>query len=64
VEIQIFLFILSLQCFFVWGEGRGHHGRDHMVVGLTTTCALITIKVVSSNPIHGEMYSIQQLNIM
>jgi len=39
----------------------GHHGRDRMVVGFTTTCAIsvITTKVVSSNPIHGEVYSIQ-----
>ena len=38
-------------------------GRDRMVVGFTTTCAVqsvpITTKVVSSNPIHGEVYSIQ-----
>ena len=33
-----------------------------MVVGFTTTCvisAYITTKVVSSNPVHGEVYSIQ-----
>ena len=33
-----------------------------MVVGFTTTCAFsqpITSKVVSSNPIHGDVYSIQ-----
>ena len=34
-------------------------GRDRMVVGLITTCA-ITTKVVSSNPVHGEVFSIQQ----
>jgi hypothetical protein len=34
-------------------------GRDRMVVGFTTGRA-ITAKVVSSNPTHGEMYSIQQ----
>ena len=33
-------------------------GRDRMVVGFTTAPA-ITAKVVSSNPTHGEMYSIQ-----
>ena len=33
-------------------------GRDRMVVGFTTSRA-ITAKVVSSNPTHGEMYSIQ-----
>ena len=33
-------------------------GRDRIVVGFTTARA-ITAKVVSSNPTHGEMYSIQ-----
>jgi hypothetical protein len=35
-------------------------GHDRMMVGFTTTCAIsaITTKVVSSNPIHGEVYSI------
>ena len=37
---------------------RDHHGGDRMVVGFTTTCA-ITTEVVSSNHIHGEVYSIQ-----
>jgi hypothetical protein len=37
----------------------GLHGRDRMVVGFTTTCVPITTKVVSSNPVHGEVYSIQ-----
>jgi hypothetical protein len=37
--------------------------RDRMVIGFTTTygCAIssyITTKVVSSNPVHGEVYSI------
>jgi hypothetical protein len=35
------------------------HGRDRMVVRFTTTCVPITTKVVSSNPVHGEVYSIQ-----
>jgi hypothetical protein len=36
-------------------------GRDYMVVGLTTTCALCAYitKVESSNCDHGEVYSIQ-----
>jgi hypothetical protein len=34
------------------------HGRDCMVAGFSTTYAIITI-VVSSNPVHGEVYSIQ-----
>jgi len=33
--------------------GRGH---DRMVVGFTMP---ITTKVLSSNPVHGEVYSIQ-----
>ena len=35
----------------------GHRARDHMVVGFTTVT--ITTNVVSLNPIHGEVYSIQ-----
>jgi hypothetical protein len=36
------------------------HGRDRMVVGFTTVQSVpITIKVVTSNPVHGEVYSIQ-----
>ena len=31
---------------------RGHGGHDDMVVGFTTN-------VVSLNPVHGEVYSIQ-----
>jgi hypothetical protein len=39
----------------------GHCGRDRMVVGITTTCAIsaITTKVVSSNPVHGKVHLIQ-----
>jgi hypothetical protein len=40
----------------------GRRGRDRMVVGFTTTCAIsacIITKVTSSNPVHGEVYSIQ-----
>ena len=42
-------------------EFRGRHGRDRMVVGFPTTCASvpITTNVVSSNPVHGEVYPIQ-----
>ena len=35
---------------------RGCHDHDRMVIGFTTTCA---IGAVSSNPVHGEVYSIQ-----
>ena len=41
---------------------RGRRGRDRMVVGFTTTYAIgafITTNVVSSNPVYGEVYSIQ-----
>jgi hypothetical protein len=42
--------------------GRGHRGHDRMVIGFTTTCVQsvpIITKVESSNPTHGEVYSIQ-----
>ena len=45
---------------------RGRCGHDRMVVGFTTTfvhvpvqSVPITTKVVSSNPTHGEVFSIQ-----
>ena len=43
---------------------RGLRGRDRMVIGFTTTYAIsaylpIPTKVVGSNPVHGEVYSIQ-----
>jgi len=38
---------------------KGRRGRDHMVVGFTTTCAIS----MSSNPIHGEVNSIQHYMI-
>jgi hypothetical protein len=41
---------------------RGHRGYDHMVVGFTTTYVISAYhhyKVVSSNPAHGKVYSIQ-----
>jgi hypothetical protein len=40
---------------------RGHRGRDRMVVDLQlpVQSVPITTKVVSLNPVHGEMYSIQ-----
>ena len=39
----------------------GRRGRDHTVVGITSTMQSvpITTKVVSLDPAHGEMYSIQ-----
>ena len=41
---------------------RDRRGRDHMVVGFTTTfmqSVPITTEVVSSNPFHGEVYLIE-----
>ena len=35
-----------------------NHGRDHMVVGFTTTCAIST-KVVCLNLVHGKVYLMQ-----
>jgi hypothetical protein len=41
--------------------GKGRRGRDRMVVGFSTTVQSvpITTNVVSSNPVHGRVYSIQ-----
>ena len=43
----------------------GRCGSDRMVVGFTTTCAISAHhhKFVSSNPVHGEVYSIQHYMI-
>jgi hypothetical protein len=40
---------------------QGSHGRDRMVVDLQlpVQSVPITTKVVSSNPVHGKVYSIQ-----
>ena len=40
---------------------RGRHGHDRMVVDLQlpVQSVPITTKVVSSNPVHGEVYSMQ-----
>ena len=42
---------------------KGCRGRDRMVARFTATCAIsaypITTKVLSSNSVHGEVYSIQ-----
>ena len=37
----------------------GRHGRDRMVVGLITTYAIGAYHFESSNPVYGEVYSIQ-----
>jgi len=38
---------------------RGCRGHDRMVVGYTTTLPVhIATKIVSSNPVHGEVYSL------
>ena len=40
---------------------KKNHGHDNTVVGFTTKCAISAYHhiVVSSNPVHGEVYSIQ-----
>ena len=38
---------------------EGRRGCDRMVVGLTVQSMPITTKVVSLNPVHGVVYSIQ-----
>ena len=40
-------------------ERRDRCGRDLLVVGFTVQSVPITTHVVSSNPVHGEVYSIQ-----
>ena len=44
------------------GSCKVHRGRDRMVLGFTTTYSIsfINTKVVSSNPPHGEVYSIHR----
>ena len=37
--------------------------RDRIVVGFTVQLVPITTKVVSSNPVHGEVYSIHHYAI-
>ena len=59
---SIYLTGIFKTSFKTWHRGR--RGRDCMIVGFTTTCVIsannpITTKVVSSNPAHGEVYSIQ-----
>jgi hypothetical protein len=54
--------VLLLDC--VTQRCRG--GRDRTVVEFTTTCAInvsITTKVLSSNSVDGEVYSIQQYDL-
>jgi hypothetical protein len=42
-------------------DARGLRGRDRMISGFTNTCAIRDYhQAVSSNPVHGEMYMIQQ----
>ena len=45
----------------IYNNNGSHRGHDHIVVGFTITyiSVLITTKVVSSNPAHGEVYTIQ-----
>jgi hypothetical protein len=38
--------------------------RGRIVIGLTVQSVPITTKVVSSNTVHGEVYSIQQYVIV
>ena len=54
------LFIITLQTFF--RPLKGCRGRDRMIIGFETTSS-ITTEVVSSNPAHGEVYSIRHYGI-
>ena len=54
------LFDLFYQSIYIVLDlGRGHRGRDRMVVGFSTTYAISAYhtEVVSLNPVHGEVYS-------
>jgi hypothetical protein len=55
--------VLSVIKIFITSNSHNNHchGRGRIVVGLTTTCAIMTIttNVVSSNHAHGEVHSIQ-----
>ena len=60
-QLSILIYIWFV-CTSYWIKGR--RGRECMVhvVGFTTTCAISAYhhyKVVCSNPVHGELYSIQ-----
>ena len=52
------ILILFLSCLFRLKKVGSRRGRIRMVVGFTSTYG-ITTKVVSSNPFHDEVYSIQ-----
>ena len=57
-EEKIFFYKLTNQKQELSMSG-GHCGRDRIAVGFITRCAIsVTTKVVSLNPVHGEVYSI------
>ena len=47
-------------CILYYWQNRGRRGCDRMVVGFLTTLQPVPniTYVVSSNPVHGEVYSI------
>jgi hypothetical protein len=54
--------MISPMQFSLTEHGGDHHGHDCMVVGFTSSymqSVFITTQVVSSNPAHAEVYSIQ-----
>jgi hypothetical protein len=65
--IQIFpnyMFTFSVSTLYTYcdtGYKRGR--RDSMVVGFTTTYAISAYQLISSNPAHSEVYSIQHYMI-
>ena len=48
---------IQFQSLTIWIHKLGGHGCDHIVVGFTTICA------ICSNPVHDEVYSIQNYMI-
>jgi len=53
------LYPISGTIWYLHNLNGGCRGCDRMVVGFTVQSMPITTKVVSLNPVHGEVYSIQ-----
>ena len=67
ILFHVWLSTPKFRIFFKLSTCRCDHDLDHMVVGFTTTWAIIvpiTTKVWSLNSAHGEVYSIQNYVIV
>ena len=58
---KLHLRVFEIIYFYLYCLGAGRHGRDRMVVGFTTTCAIRAYHHESCEfePVHGEVYLIQ-----